>query len=723
MTPFASVLIANRGEIAVRIARTLRRLGMRSVGVYTPADAGAYHVREVDAAVALPDDSGYLDPAAIVAAALATSCDAVHPGYGFLAENPALARACAAAPRPRTLVGPGAAVIARRGDKIAARAAAVAAGVPVLPGRSEPGLSDEDLRAAAEEIGFPLLLKPAAGGGGKGMHVVADAGQLASAISRSRGEAMSAFGDDTLFVERFVETARHIEVQVLADRHGNVVHLGERECSLQRRHQKVVEEAPARNLAAPLRQAMCERAVALARACAYEGAGTVEYLVPVNGDGFAFLEMNTRLQVEHRVTELVWRVDLVELQLRIAAGEPLAVAEGERLVVGAAALSPRGHAVEARLYAEDPSRGFLPSSGRVLALQLPRASPSADEPAVATRASDAVVLVDAGVEEGDEVGTAYDPMIAKIVTWAPGAGVALSRLQRELYASAVLGIRTNKSLLLGVLAHRRVQQGAYDTSLVEEVASSWSSGDSEQQQPDGDALIAAASTLRFAALAPAAGAGNDDGAGAGDDPWDDAGGWRLGGRAPATCELDAGAGGRWRVRMRGPLDSTPTGPVFVGTCELESLDDAATPPAGEVPGVTSVVVRGVRRAGRGFMVSVGGSRTGETRFIALATNRQVWLDGGGRTVVLDHGRSRSAGRSGAGSDGSVRSPMPGIVRSVTAVVGSDVRGGEPLAVVEAMKMQHIVEAPFDGKVLEVRSAEGQRVELAAVLLVLEAAAR
>ncbi len=395
---FETVLVANRGEIAVRIMRTLRALGIRSVAVFSDADADARHVREADTAVRLgpaPAADSYLSAERILAAAAATGAQAVHPGYGFLAENATFARACADA--GVVFVGPPADAIEAMGDKIRAKRTVAAAGVPVVPGRSEPGLSDAEIAAAAVEVGFPVLLKPSAGGGGKGMRLVRGPDALADEIASARREARGAFGDNTLLVERYVERPRHIEIQVLGDTHGTVLHLGERECSLQRRHQKIIEEAPSPLLSAAARERMGGAAVEAARAVGYTGAGTVEFIVSADRPGeFFFLEMNTRLQVEHPVTECVTGLDLVEWQLRVAAGEPLPFGQGD--------VRLDGHAIEARVYAEDPARGFLPTGGPVLALV---------EPALPH------VRVDSGLVAGMNVGTTYDPMLAKVIAWGP----------------------------------------------------------------------------------------------------------------------------------------------------------------------------------------------------------------------------------------------------------------------------------------------------------------
>ena len=431
---FDRVLVANRGEIAVRILRTLRRLGISAVSVYSDADAGAQHVLLADTAVRLgpaPARESYLDIDRVIAAAIASGAQAVHPGYGFLSENPAFARACAEA--GLVFVGPGPEIIEAMGDKIAAKEAAIAAGVPVVPGRHDPGMDDAAVAAAVEEIGRPALLKPAAGGGGKGMRIVRGGEDVEVAIASARRESLAAFGDDRLLVERFVDAPRHIEVQVLGDAQGHVIHLGERECTLQRRHQKVIEEAPSALLDDVTRQQLCDSAVRLARSVGYVNAGTVEYVVPAARPGdFAFLEMNTRLQVEHPVTEEVTGLDLVEHQLRIAAGESLSLRQ-EDIVV-------RGHAMEARVYAEDPLRGYLPTGGEISLWREP-----------------ADVRVDAGVATGDCVTSYYDPMLAKVIAHAATREEALARLQQALRETICLGVTTNIDDLADLLDDDRVR--------------------------------------------------------------------------------------------------------------------------------------------------------------------------------------------------------------------------------------------------------------------------
>ncbi|MEU8762036.1 biotin carboxylase N-terminal domain-containing protein [Streptomyces sp. NPDC048659] len=513
---FDTVLVANRGEIAVRVIRTLRELGVRSVAVYSDADADALHVREADTAVRIgppPAAESYLSVPALLDAARRTGAQAVHPGYGFLAENAGFARACAAA--GLVFIGPSAEAIALMGDKIRAKETVKAAGVPVVPGAADPDIVD-----AARELGAPVLLKPSAGGGGKGMRLVRDLSVLEEEIAAARREARSSFGDDTLLVERWIDRPRHIEIQVLADAHGNVVHLGERECSLQRRHQKVIEEAPSVLLTQELRASMGAAAVEAARSCGYVGAGTVEFIVP-GGDpsAYCFMEMNTRLQVEHPVTELVTGLDLVEWQLRVAAGEPLGFAQED--------VRLDGWAVEARICAEDPARGFLPSGGTVLALREPRGGGA---------------RTDSGLSEGTEVSSLYDPMLSKVIVHAPDRATALRRLRAALAETVTLGVPTNAGFLRRLLAHPDVVSGELDTGLVERDAGSLI--------PEGvpEEVYAAAAAVRLAGLAPVARDGWTD-------PFSVPSGWRLGG-TPAPTAFPLRVPGQEPVTVEAPAHAT-----------------------------------------------------------------------------------------------------------------------------------------------------------------------
>ncbi|MEV7567507.1 biotin carboxylase N-terminal domain-containing protein [Streptomyces tanashiensis] len=512
---FDTVLVANRGEIAVRVIRTLRELGVRSVAVYSDADADARHVREADTAVRIgppPAAESYLSVPALLDAAARTGAQAVHPGYGFLAENAAFARACADA--GLVFIGPTAEAISLMGDKIRAKETVKAAGVPVVPGAADPELAE-----AARELGAPVLLKPSAGGGGKGMRLVRDLSVLDEEIAAARREARASFGDDTLLVERWIDRPRHIEIQVLADTHGNVVHLGERECSLQRRHQKIIEEAPSVLLTPEIRASMGAAAVEAARSCGYVGAGTVEFIVP-GGDpsAYYFMEMNTRLQVEHPVTELITGIDLVEWQLRVASGEPLPFGQDD--------VRLDGWAIEARICAEDPARGFLPSGGTVLALNEPQGNG---------------VRTDSGLSEGTEVSSLYDPMLSKVIVHAKDRPTALRKLRAALADLVTLGVPTNAGFLRRLLAHPDVVAGDLDTGLVER--------DAESLVPEGvpAEVYAAAAAVRLAGLAPEPREGWTD-------PFSVPNGFRLGGAPkrlafpfrvpglePVTVDAPAGA--------------------------------------------------------------------------------------------------------------------------------------------------------------------------------------
>ncbi|MGW0467456.1 ATP-binding protein [Streptomyces sp. NPDC003027] len=529
MTMFDTVLVANRGEIAVRVIRTLRAMGVRSVAVYSDADAEARHVREADTAVRIGPPAAsesYLSIPALLEAARRTGAQAVHPGYGFLAENAAFAEACAEA--GLVFIGPPATAISLMGDKIRAKETVKAAGVPVVPGAADP-----ELEAAARELGAPVLLKPSAGGGGKGMRLVRDLSTLTEEIAAARREARSSFGDDTLLVERWIDRPRHIEIQVLADAHGNVVHLGERECSLQRRHQKIIEEAPSVLLTPEIRAEMGAAAVEAARSCGYVGAGTVEFIVPgVDPSSYYFMEMNTRLQVEHPVTELITGIDLVEWQLRVAAGEELSFAQSD--------ITLTGHAIEARICAEDPSRGFLPSGGTVLSLREPQGDG---------------VRTDSGLSEGTEVGSLYDPMLSKVIVHAADRPTALRKLRAALAETVTLGVPTNAGFLRRLLAHPSVVSGDLDTGLVEREA------DSLVPKSVPDEVYAAAAAVRLARLAPAPSAGWTD-------PFSVPNGWRLGGR-PAPLEFPLRVAGFEPVTAQAPAGASVTADAV--TVHLDGL--------------------------------------------------------------------------------------------------------------------------------------------------------
>jgi len=658
---FSSVLVANRGEIAVRVIRTLRALGIRAVAVYSDADAGAPHVRDADLAIrvgpALAADS-YLNIDRVLAAARQAGVDAIHPGYGFLSENAGFARACAAA--GFVFVGPPPAAIEAMGDKIRAKKTVAAAGVAVLPGAGLPGLSDKELIDALNGAGFPLLVKPSAGGGGKGMRLVRAAAELPAALAAARREALAAFGDDTLLVERYIERPRHIEIQVLADRHGNVIHLGERECSLQRRHQKIIEEAPSpllgdAGLGERAREAFGAAAVEAARSVGYEGAGTVEFIVSDNSPAdFYFLEMNTRLQVEHPVTEFVTGLDLVELQLRVAAGQPLPIRQDQVRLAG--------HAVEARVSAEDPARGFLPTGGTVLALREPRG---------------AGVRVDSGLAAGVTVGSAYDPMLAKVIAYGPDRATALRRLDAALAETTVLGVTTNIGFLRTLLTDPDVVAGRLDTSLAERIAV----GLPAVAVPDE--VLAAAALAELVAREPAARGTRS--------PWDIPDGWRVGEHAWTTLRLMAGHADPVPVRVRG----------LASAAEVAVGDGAAA--------------AGQAQATDGTLVVTWDGRTDRyacARMEAEPGRPVIWLGRDGQTWAVAEEEPLAAARDDAeAGDGVVHSPMPGTVRAVQAVVGEKVRAGQPLLIVEAMKMEHTLSAPVDGVISELSVEPGQQVGL------------
>jgi len=708
---FRKVLVANRGEIAVRVIRTLRALGVASVAVYSDADAAAAHVRAADEAVRIGKAAAgesYLNIDAIVAAAVAAGAEAVHPGYGFLAENARFARACADA--GLVFVGPPPAAIESMGDKIAAKAVVSAAGVPVVPGAGAAGMPDEELINSLNDRWFPGLIKPSAGGGGKGMRVVASRAELPDALAAARRTAVAAFGDGTLLVERYVPAPRHIEIQVLADAHGHVIHLGERECSLQRRHQKIIEEAPSPLLSAAQRAAMGSAAVSAARSVGYVGAGTVEFIVAGDSpDDFFFMEMNTRLQVEHPVTELVYGLDLVEWQLRVAAGEALPVDSGP---FGGGDPPMNGHAVEARVYAEDPSRGFLPTGGVVLEARLP---------------AGAGVRVDSGIAPGVTVTSDYDPMLAKVAAWGPDRATALRRLDAALAETAVLGVTTNVAFLRDLLSDPDVLAGRLDTGLVERrIAAVDSSGghrddlagpvghgaDGAQPGQPGTAgnerlAFAAAALARLLALEPA---------GPVTDPWDIPDGWRPGERAWTRFRLSHGVGTAVEVRVRG-LASTGA-EVAVGDGEPVAARAQFVPAGG--PGGDGRPAGSPAGRGRGTdLVLTYGGRT--VRFAYAADGPVAWLGRDGAAWAIGEAPPPALRGARAGStDGTVRSPMPGTILTVHVAAGDQVSAGQPVLVVEAMKMEHTVTAPVDGVVSELSAKAGQQVRMDETLVVIGA---
>ncbi|BFV59251.1 acetyl-CoA carboxylase biotin carboxylase subunit [Kitasatospora sp. CMC57] len=711
---FDTVLVANRGEIAVRVIRTLRRLGVRSVAVFSDADADAPHTRAADLAVRLgppgrSDSSAaetYLRTDLLLDAARRSGAQAVHPGYGFLAENPAFARACAEA--GLVFIGPPPGAVELMGDKINAKQAVRAAGVPVVPGSQGGSPTDAELTTAAAEIGYPVLLKPSAGGGGKGMRLVHDPAELAGELAAARRVARTAFGDDTLLLERWVDRPRHIEVQVLADTHGRTVHLGERECSLQRRHQKLIEEAPSVLLNPETREAMGLAAVRAAQACGYTGAGTVEFIVPgIDPDGpapdgvldFFFMEMNTRLQVEHPVTELAVavradtgapeRLDLVEWQLRVAAGEELTFDQSE--------VSFLGHAVEARICAEDPERDFLPTGGRILLLD----DPTGDG-----------IRVDSGIQPGTEVGSLYDPMLAKVIAYGPDRPTALRRLRAALAETRVLGVTTNTGFLRRLLAHPDVVAGRLDTGLVERtveltpevLASSLVRELSDPAAEPAESLYYAAALARQLGLAPAAVDGWTD-------PFSVPSGWRLGGgTAWTTHRLRLPGHDPVTVLIRPATDDTPSeaGPEF--EIRIGAAGPVRLARASLSPGRLQLTVDGLRST---FAYATdSGTATAGGPVQWLGTDGDAWAVHPYDPVVDRAGAS-------AAHHGGLTAPMPGTVTVVKAALGELVRRGQPLLVLEAMKMEHVITAPHDGTVTELRAGAGATVAMDELLVVVE----
>jgi acetyl-CoA/propionyl-CoA carboxylase, biotin carboxylase, biotin carboxyl carrier protein len=641
---FDTVFVANRGEIAIRILRAARALGLRTVAVYSDADREAPHVRAADAALRIgpaPATESYLSIPSLLDAAARSGAQAVHPGYGFLSENAGFARACADA--GLTFVGPPAGVIERLGRKDEARRLALAADVPVVPAL-EDAADDELVARAPAAVGFPLMVKAAAGGGGKGMRIVRAPWELPGALAAARREARSAFGDGTLLIERLVEGARHVEVQVLADAHGNVVHLLERDCSTQRRHQKVLEEAPAPTISAAVRERLTGAAVRLARAVGYVNAGTVEFMVAGNGQDAYFLEMNTRLQVEHPVTELICGMDLVELQLRIAAGERLPFAQD--------GVSASGHAIEARVYAEDPVAGFLPQAGTATTVRW------------SGRAR-----VDAALEPGQRVDTWYDPMLGKVIAHGATREAARRALVAALDDSAIFGVTTNLGFLRRLAASDEFRDAALDTSWLDRHPGAFPA------EPSELALCAAAWSQATPAGEPSA------------HPFGARDGWRLGG-SPAPIEVELESGGELHVLRVDPTEGT--------------VDDGER-----------------RRAVRPVA-----SQSGRLRLEIDGAIEEFQVEAGSHSLTVGHHGEAHVFRrpaafahdAAATADGSVLAPMPGTVLSVAASAGAAVRAGDALVVMEAMKMELSLTAPFDGAVTTLNVEPGDRVKLGQVLV-------
>jgi len=653
---FTKILIANRGEIACRVARTARRMGIRTVAVYSDADADALHVAECDEAVRLgpaaPRES-YLNGAAVIGIALSTGAQAIHPGYGFLSENADFATACAAA--GLVFIGPPPAAIAAMGSKSAAKNIMGAAAVPLVPGYHGDAQDPVMLAREAEAIGFPVLIKATAGGGGKGMKIVTAAGEFAAALASARREAKASFGDDRVLIERYLTSPRHIEIQVFADTFGHAVHLFERDCSVQRRHQKVLEEAPAPGMTAERRTAMGEAAVAAAKAIGYVGAGTVEFIAEQDGR-FYFMEMNTRLQVEHPVTEMITGTDLVEWQLRVAAGEPLPLQQSQ--------LAIHGHALEARLYAEDPDRGFLPSIGTIAHWRMP---PASDR-----------VRVDTGVGAGDEVSPFYDPMLAKLIVWGEDRDAACAEMLAALAQCEVVGVTTNIAFLERVVAHEAFATARIDTGLIDKHHDALfpASGPIPEKALLA-AVVAEYEGMALDAAAAAVGSGDPH------SPWHVPGAWWLGVSTHAIPMTFADGETRVRVdvRPRGEHQLDVGWPGRSLAVHYEHADDRLH----------------IAAEGNTFAATV----------IASGEDRHVFVPGARRHLHYVDPLAHAAEADEHG--GHLAAPMSGAVVAVMVKAGDTVTKGAPLIVLEAMKMEHTITATMDGVIRAVHFVVGDRV--------------
>jgi 3-methylcrotonyl-CoA carboxylase alpha subunit len=671
---FQKILIANRGEIAIRVITTARSMGIRTVAVYSDADAGSAHVAAADEAVHIGGSAvagSYLRGDRIIAAALQTGAQAIHPGYGFLSENPGFVDAVTAA--GLVFIGPPGAAIRAMGLKDAAKVLMERAGVPVVPGyhgaEQDPGF----LAAEARKIGYPVLIKARAGGGGKGMRRVDDPADFAAALASAQREAAGAFGDPSCLIEKYITRPRHIEIQVFGDNHGRVVHLFERDCSLQRRHQKVIEEAPAPGMTPQMRAAMGRAAVEAARAIGYSGAGTVEFIVdgsgPLRPDGFWFMEMNTRLQVEHPVTEAITGLDLVEWQLRVAAGEALPKTQ-EQLAIS-------GWAFEARLYAEDADGGFLPATGRLDHLHFPQA---------AQNFARADLRVDSGVRQGDEISPHYDPMIAKIITHGPTREIALSRLSAALRATRVQGSVTNLAFLTALSAHPGFAGGAVDTGLIARDLPALLARDA---LPAAMAMAAALTALGLMPRPDAA------------DPWQALTGWR----AWPGDNLEQ------RLIHRGQDLVLSVTPLARDRFRIAGMGAEAELGLFGVQPLASGAVR--------LEMTLNSIRQ-PMEILALAGGDRIVVTLDGRSEAFDLPRAKADAEGGLGGN-VILSPMPGLVARLAARPGQGVRAGEVLIVLEAMKMEHALTAPRDGVVAEVLCAAGDQVAHGVALLSLEPA--
>ncbi|MEW6644952.1 MAG: acetyl/propionyl/methylcrotonyl-CoA carboxylase subunit alpha [Pseudomonadota bacterium] len=652
---FSKILIANRGEIACRVIKTARRLGIATVAVYSEADANARHVRLADEAVLIGPPAArasYLRGDVILDAARRTGAEAIHPGYGFLSENADFAEACETA--GIVFIGPPASAIHAMGSKSAAKALMEKAQVPLTPGYHGDNQDATFLAQQAERIGYPVLIKASAGGGGKGMRRVDAPADFAAALASCQREATNAFGNNHVLVEKYVLKPRHIEIQVFGDSFGNCVYLFERDCSVQRRHQKLLEEAPAPGMTVERRAAMGQAAVNAAKAVGYVGAGTVEFIANQDGS-FYFMEMNTRLQVEHPVTEMITGLDLVEWQLRVASGERLPLRQ-EQLAI-------EGHAIEARIYAEDPDKGFLPSTGRLVHLAPP---PDSD-----------TVRVDTGVEQGDEITPYYDPMIAKLIVWGGDRRQALARLRQALAQYRVVGVSNNVDFLARLVANPSFANAELDTGLIErEQALLFPPAD---QVPDEVWLIAALAELLREQRAAAA---RSSVAADPQSPWRRLDGWRLNGVAERKLSL----------RLRETLQEVDVS-VVAGGYRL-------------TVGGRSVLANGTVSEGSKLLAQFGDRRI-HAVVVTAGERRQVFFEGHSWPVTLID--TLHVGGEGEDLEGGLRAPMPGKVVTLTAQVGATVEKGAPLLVLEAMKMEHTITAPRKGIVKAFHVAAGDQV--------------
>jgi 3-methylcrotonyl-CoA carboxylase alpha subunit len=643
------LLVANRGEIVCRIARTARRLGVTTIAVYSDADRNAQHVRIADEAYylgAAPAADSYLNIPKLIDLAKRVGADAIHPGYGFLSENAAFAQACADA--GLIFVGPPASAIRSMGSKSASKAAMAAVGVPVAPGYHGSEQSAERLAEEASRVGFPLIIKASAGGGGKGMQVVNSVAEVAAAVESAQRLARTAFGDDRLLMERYFPKARHVEVQVFADSHGQTVSLFDRDCSVQRRHQKIIEEAPAPGLREEVRAAMAQSAIKSAQAVGYVGAGTVEFLVD-EAQNFYFMEMNTRLQVEHPVTELITGLDLVEWQLRVA--------QGERLPRTQAQIAARGCAVEARLYAEDPEREYLPSVGRISHLRWAAEAPGLRQ--------------DTGVEQGDEVSTYYDPMLGKIIAWAESREGAIDRLHRALGEIEIVGVITNRALLSSVLADTEFRRAAVATDFLAVRRSHLQFGEAAETETD----------VALAALWLATRRTGHDAL------WEDTRGWRA--AAPSSS--------LWRFGQVDAILQSETGERYSACVDGKAL-----------------ALRVLARDAKMLRVECDG---GVLDLHVAQFGPTLHLFRSGQHVTLTVARTEDALQvEGGAEQGSLLTPLPGTIVAVHIKDGQKVAKGAPLITVEAMKMEHTLTAPYDGVVSKVAFGLADRVQAGAVLV-------